>query len=45
MKQFTEKEINIIKNALIEYEKNHYEMEDNIWQDIINNLISYFKHM
>lgn len=38
---FTEQEIVIIKKALIEYEENHYEAEDDKWQEIINDLISY----
>lgn len=42
MKNFTEKELEIIKSALVEYEKNHYETKDEEWQDNINNLISYF---
>lgn len=43
MKDFTNKQIDIIKNALVEYEENHYMTEDNEWQNEINNLISYFK--
>ena len=43
MKKFTEKELEIIKNALVEYEENHYEMENDVWQDTINGLISYFR--
>jgi hypothetical protein len=41
-KCFTNTEIEIIKKALVEYEENHYETEDDEWQRIINNLIEYF---
>lgn len=36
---FTEQEIEIIKKALVEYEDNHYETEDEKWQETINDLI------
>lgn len=38
----TNTDIEIIKKALVEYEENHYETEDDEWQKIINNLIEYF---
>ncbi len=38
---FTEQEIAIIKKALIEYEENHHQSEDDKWQEIMNDLISY----
>ena len=41
--KFTAKEIDIIKNALVEYEEIHYSTEDDEWQNTINDLISYFK--
>lgn len=43
MRDFTKKEIEIISKALIEYENNNYESEDNEWQETINNLITHFK--
>lgn len=43
MKNFNAEEIKIIKNALIEYEENNYEMHDEKWQKTINSLIAYFK--
>ena len=30
----------ILKKALVEYEKNHYEYEDEDWQKTINSLIN-----
>lgn len=36
-------EIEIIKNALIEYEENHYFSENNKWQKTINKLITQFE--
>ena len=45
MKNFTEKEIEIIRKALYEYEEAHYEYEDGQWQNIINDLTSYFRNI
>ncbi len=36
---FDKKELSIIKEAVIEYEKRHYESEGQIWQKKINGLI------
>lgn len=43
MKNFNTEEIEIIKNALIDYEANNYETNDEKWQKTINSLITYFK--
>ena len=43
MKEFTSEEMQIIRNALIEYEENHYQYEDGKWQNTINDLIDYFR--
>ena len=37
--KLTKEEIEIIRNALVEYEENHYESESQGWQYKINNLI------
>ena len=37
-------EIEIIKNALIEYEEKHYLSENASWQNTINILIDLFKY-
>lgn len=42
--EFSLQENEIIKKALVEYEENHYEMEDDVWQESINGLISYFNN-
>lgn len=34
----------IMLDALIEYEENHYESEDNEWQKQINKLISQYRN-
>ena len=34
----SKKEWEILDKALVEYEKNHYESEDDKWQDIVNSL-------
>ena len=44
MKNFNTEEIEIIKNALIDYEENNYETNDEKWQKTINSLITYFKN-
>ena len=33
----------IIYNALVEYENNHYESENDKWQETINDLIKEYK--
>ena len=45
MKNFTAKEIEIIRKALDEYEENHYEYEDGNWQRTMNDLTSYFRNV
>ena len=42
MKELTKKDKEIIKKAIIEYERNHYESENQEWQDVINKLIERF---
>jgi hypothetical protein len=37
--KFTKIELEILDQALTEYEENHYQSEDDSWQKIINNLM------
>lgn len=37
--EFTKKELEIVKQAVDEYEEKHWESEDNNWQKIINKLM------
>lgn len=45
MKKFNKTETEIIKNALTEYEENHYTNENKKWQNTINKLIAYFNKL
>ena len=37
--ELNEEEVKILKNAINEYEENHYESEDDKWQYTINNIV------
>ena len=42
--KFSKKDLEIIKEAIIEYEANHYSTKDDEWQDRVNNLITILKN-